>query len=380
MSESNRVSWNRILVAVSFAVGLGLIGFTVVIAPQLFTDASLFDEGASLAYVGIPFLVVGALLGWRRPSNPIGWLFQGWGLVMIFTAFVSAFTSTGRPGSRWLAWLVEVVWHPAFALLVFILLLFPHGTLPSPRWRKFAYLVPVVYALLALASATSPEAFELYNPGMEPPFPLPGGRVADVVFATLLFAQLALVMTAMVALVLRFRRAGGVERQQLKWFVYGVVMAVAIFVVGLIWLGAGYFFPAFGLIPIMAGVAIMRNNLFDIDRVVSRTVSYALVVGGLGLVFFGIVTALFTRLGVDNQLVVAGATLAVAALFNPLRLRVQSWVDRRFNRSRYDAQRVMDRFAASLQEGVDVDDVVEGWVGVVSSTMQPATAEVWIRD
>jgi len=132
--------------------------------------------------------------------------------------------------------------------------------------------------------------------------------------------------------------------------------------------------------PIAIGLAVLRYRLYEIDRIISRTVSYAVVVGLLGLVFFGVVTLLTSLLPAESDLVVAGSTLAVAALFNPVRRRVHAWVDRRFNRSRYDAQKVMDDFAGSLRDRVDPDGVVEGWVGAVSETMQPTTVAVWVRE
>ncbi|MGH8949070.1 MAG: hypothetical protein ACRDXF_09460, partial [Acidimicrobiia bacterium] len=133
-------------------------------------------------------------------------------------------------------------------------------------------------------------------------------------------------------------------------------------------------------VPVSIAVAITRYRLYEIDRLVSRTVSYLLVVGLLAAVFIGAVTAAGSLLQTDSDLAIAASTLAVAALFNPLRRRVQVWVDRRFNRSRYDASKVMDGFSGSLRDEVDPDRVVEGWVGVVSATMQPASAGVWVRE
>jgi hypothetical protein len=133
-------------------------------------------------------------------------------------------------------------------------------------------------------------------------------------------------------------------------------------------------------LPVAVAIAVLRYRLYEIDRIISRTVSYAVVVAFLALLFFGVVTALSSLLPAESDLAIAGSTLAVAALFNPVRRWVQVWVDRRFNRSRYDTQRVMDRFAGSLQDRVDSQEVVDGWVGVVSETMQPASVAVWVRE
>ncbi len=133
-------------------------------------------------------------------------------------------------------------------------------------------------------------------------------------------------------------------------------------------------------VPVSVAIAITRYRLYEIDRIVSRTVSYLLVVGLLAAVFFGVVTATSTLLDTSSDLIVAASTLAVAALFNPVRMRVQIWVDRRFNRARYDAQKVMDLFSGSLRDQVDPDGVIDGWIGVVFATMEPAAAGVWVRD
>jgi hypothetical protein len=188
---------------------------------------------------------------------------------------------------------------------------------------------------------------------------------------------------AVLSLFLRRRRSTGTERQQYRWLLLGASLFVGISASGqilpegsafeLLWLLGG------SAIPICIGVAVVRYRLFEIGRVISRTVGYVMVVGVLGLVFLGVVTLLTWVSPAESQLAVAGSTLVVAALFNPLRKRLQGWVDRRFNRSKYDAEQVMEQFAGSLQDRVDEDDLVHGWVGVVSETMQPAAAAVWVR-
>jgi hypothetical protein len=188
----------------------------------------------------------------------------------------------------------------------------------------------------------------------------------------------------MVSLVVRWVRSTGEEHLQMKW----LVPAFFVFGLGVFAefggfqgsLAANILLPAgLILVPVAIGLAILRYRLYDIDRIVSRTVSYTLVVVLLAAVYVGGVTGLTSLLPDQSRLVVAATTLAVAALFNPVRRRVQGWVDRRFNRSRYDTQRVMDRFAGSLRDQVDTTEVVDGWVGVVAETMQPAAVGVWVR-
>jgi hypothetical protein len=200
------------------------------------------------------------------------------------------------------------------------------------------------------------------------------------------FVVIAIVLTGVVLLVSRWRRSVGVERLQYRWLFMGSFLFLLITAAGSfelipeqgfvdwLWLLAG------AAIPTAIGIAVLRYRLYEIDRLISRTVTYLLVVGVLVAVFFGVVTATSSLLQTDSDLAVAASTLAVAALFNPLRKRMQFWVDRRFNRSRYNAQLVVDEFAGSLRDQVDSGEVVEGWVEVVAETMQPSAAGVWVRE
>jgi cytochrome bd-type quinol oxidase subunit 1 len=193
------------------------------------------------------------------------------------------------------------------------------------------------------------------------------------------------VLPATLSVVARYRRAESVERQQIKWLLAATTLLALAFIVGALSSEsnqAPWWVVACGMaaIPISILFAVLRYRLYDIDRILSRTVSYVIVIGLLaGVYLFGL-TAMTNFLPSDSSLSVAASTLAVAALFNPLRRRVQAWVERRFNRSRYDAQQVMERFSGSLRQDLDQDTVVTGWVGVVSETMQPVSAAVWIRN
>ncbi len=194
--------------------------------------------------------------------------------------------------------------------------------------------------------------------------------------------QAVLLLTGLISLLTlgyRFVRARGTERQQLKWFAFGFALFVVALGASLV-LGTNMdlvIWTAIGVVPASIALAVLRYRLYEIDRIVSRTVSYALVAGLLGLLVAAVAAVAGSQF--ETPWVVAATTLAVAAMFNPLRRRVQGWVDRRFNRSRYDAQRVMDDFVGSLRDRVDADEVVEGWLGVVDSTMQPAAVGVWVK-
>jgi hypothetical protein len=365
------------------AVGLMVAGF--VLNPALV----LTGEPGILVVLSLVFTTTGAFLAGRRPANPVGWLLGGWGMVMAFGAFTSAYVDKGLvrdpgslPGPSWVGWAEGVVWHPAFGLLAFLLLLFPHGRLPSRRWRPFAWFTVAVYLTLSLAAALGPGSVELYYPEATPPVHLPVSDLADVVFEWLLPGQLLLLAAALVSVVLRLRRASGEERQQVKWFVYTVVTVVLVFATTTLILGAGYLFPIFGLIPVSVAVAVFRYRLYDIDRLINRTLVYGLLSALLVGVYAGLVF-LFGRLldpaTGDSALAVAASTLTVAALFQPARRRLQALVDRRFNRRRYNAARTVERFSGRLRDHVDLDTLATELLAVVDHTVQPAAASLWLR-
>jgi hypothetical protein len=208
------------------------------------------------------------------------------------------------------------------------------------------------------------------------------GGLADAVFGVLLPAQLLLVAVALVSLVLRLRQAPGDERQQVKWFVYTVAAVVVLFIAGIVVLGAGYLFPLFGLIPVAVAVAVFRYRLYEIDRLINRTLVYllltALLVGVYAALVFLLGRLLDPATG-DSALAVAASTLAVAALFQPARRRLQELVDRRFDRRRYDAARTVERFSGRLRDHVDLDTLSAELLGVVDHTVQPASASLWLR-
>ncbi len=338
----------------------------------------------ALPAVSLTFAGVGALLARRRPENPVGWLLAGWGLALAFRFSVQSYVDAGSaspgglPGAGWPAWLATVVWHPAFALLAFLVLTFPHGRLLSPRWKVLAWLTVIVYGLLAMAAALSPQAVHSAYPDVAIVVRTPLSGVADVTFELLLQVQLALLLGALLSLVIRLVRSRGEERQQIKWFVYTVVFTVVAFIGGIVVLGRGYLVPVFAAIPVATAVAVLRYRLYAIDRILSRTVSYAALTGVLVAIYVGLVT-LFGQLVGHSSLAVAAATLAVAALFQPVRRRVQAGVDRRFNRARYDAAGVVEEFRRQLRQEVNLDALSTELIAVVQQTVQPVTVGLWLR-
>jgi hypothetical protein len=375
--------------AVRLAWGLwglaaALLAAAMVLGPWLLPGYVGFQVVLSLAFV-----TVGAFLGGRRPANPVGWLLLAWGMVMAFSAFVGAYVERGLlrdpgslPGPEWAAWAEAVIWHPAFGLLAFLLLLFPHGRLPSRRWRPFAWVTVAAYLTLSLSAAAAPGAVELYHPEARSPVRLPLADLANNVFGWLLPGQLLLLLVALVSVVLRLRRATGEERQQVKWFVYTVVTVTVAFVAGIVVFGAGLLFPLFGLIPVSVAVAVFKFRLYDIDRLINRTLVYGLLTALLVAVYAALVFVLGRLLDPatgDSALAVAASTLAVAALFQPARRRLQELVDRRFNRGRYDAAQTVEAFSTRLRHQVDLDTLSVELLAVVDHTVQPASASLWLR-
>jgi hypothetical protein len=374
-----RLAWSL------WALAAGLV------AAALAVNAPLVVRGweGVLATLSLVFITVGAFLAGRRPANPVGWLLLGWGLVMAFGAFAGAYVDRGLvrdpgalPGPDWVAWAEGVVWHPAFGLLAFLLLLFPHGRLPSRRWRPFAWCTVAVSLALSVSAAFSPKAVRSYHPQATPPVRLPVAGLADTAFDWLLGGQLLMLGTALLSLVVRLRRAGGEERQQVKWFVYTVVTVVVVFVATTLVLSGGYLFPVFGLIPVAVAVAVLKYRLYEIDRLINRTLVYGLLTALLAGVYAAGVFALGNLLDPaagESELAVAASTLAVAALFQPARRRLQAVVDRRFDRRRYDATRTVEAFSARLRDQVDLDTLSAELLGVVDRTVQPTRASLWLR-
>jgi len=341
---------------------------------------------------------VGALLASRRPRHPVGWLLLGLGLPVALSGVATGYANYGlmaRPGSLpaadWAALYHGVSILGAFTCLQFVLLLTPTGSLPSPRWRWWAWFVGGA-ALLALGTSLLLPFDPPYQATPNPlAIPALAGLLRPLNAVTWAVTALGLPVAAG-SLLLRFRRARGVERQQLRWLVLAAALAAAVVVVTALALALGLVGDSgdevllgwvsavvFGLMPLATGAAILRYRLYDLDRIISRTLAYGLLTLLLGGGYAVAVLGLGQLLGRGSSLVVAGATLAVAALFQPARRRVQGAVDRRFNRRRYDAARTIQGFSARLREQVDLDALTAELVVVADQTMQPTRVSVWLR-
>ena len=378
------VAWSLWLV--TFACCAAGLVVTLVLTRPL--TLAVLAEGAAFALVfPLGYATVGLVLGLRRPANPIGWLFAAsglvWSLTIPFDPWVNQLILDHRPlplAAQLGALVGEFNWAPAVALGITLPgLLVPDGRLRSRRWRPVAAAAVVGPVLGLVGGSLIPGQLQETIQPIANPFGLPGlaGTVAAVVGFSGLVLWLASVLAALVSLVLRFRAARGTERQQLRWVVAGAAGAVAGLLVGMAGVVVTYF--AVLCVPVGVAVAVLRYRLWELDRLVSRTVTYALVTALLVVPYLLILPAATRLFEGSGSLAVAAVTLAAAALFQPMRRRVQDLVDRRFNRRRYDAARTAEGFAVRLRDQLDLDALEAELLAVVDQTMQPSRASLWLR-
>ena len=377
------------------AFGCCAAGLLVTLAIVRPLTPAVLAEGAVYAFFFVlGFATVGLVLALRRPGNPIGWLYSGADLAWAYTIPVAPWIDQLVREHRPLPLVAQVVaatgdlsWAPAITLGVTLpALLLPNGHLRSRRWWLVVVTSVVGATLAVLAGALTPGPLE--DMGIDNPFGLTGpagGAAEALALAGVLLHWLSLPPAA-VCVVLRFRSSRGVERQQLRWVAAGVAAAVGGLLVSLpsgLGLAPNWVsfivFPALLCPPVAVAVAVLRYRLYDLDRVVSRTLTYALLTVLLGLGYAAVVLGLGRLLPDSSSLAVAAATLAVVAAFSPLRRRVQGLVDRRFNRRRYDAARTVEAFAVRLRDQVDLDALHGELLAVVTQTMQPTQASLWLR-
>ncbi len=388
-----------------------LAGLTVLALVPAFWLAELvlstgWEPRPSNATTGAVILVtmsaatVGALLASRRPRHPVGWLLLGVGLALVVTLLIEAYVKYGLlvrpgslPGARYLAGFTYSTVPSWLSCAGFVLLLTPTGSLPSPRWRWWArvaaaapVVVVVVVVVVVLGSVVQPDPLAPDYHGN----PLAVPALARVLVVPAMAGVVIVLVSLLVgagSLVVRFRRAGGVERQQLRWLAYAAALAAGLLLVALF---AGFVLTkddvvfaslavGVALLPLATGAAILRYRLYDLDRIISRTVAYGLLTVLLGGTYAGVVLGLGQLLGRRSSLAVAAATLVVAAAFQPARRRIQELVDRRFNRRRYDAAQTIQAFSARLRQQVDLDSLTGELLGVVEQTMQPTSVSLWLR-
>jgi hypothetical protein len=386
-------SWLASPVSVLVLVGLLLV--MVAVDPPL---ARLAHQSINASSGSTPVWftgvigVLGFVLAWRRPRNALGWMFLAAAVFLALSEDASFYTVAdyrlhhGGLPLGWVAVLAQPGWAPAIVLVGLAVLLFPDGALPSPRWRPVLWVYLAVAGLwMASAEVVSVGAVAGHHVRIDTSGGLLGlgsttgpygwfGVVEDVFFPVLAVCWLA----SLAAQAASYRRSSGERRQQLKWLLTGGVVGGIGLVLALSGLGA-VAGTVLGLaLPASMGVAIFKYRLYEIDRIISRTLAYAIVTGLLVGVYAGLVLLATRVLTLHSTVAVAAATLAAAALFNPLRRRVQLRVDRRFNRARYDADQMVAAFAARLKDAVDLDSVRDDLASVVQQALEPAHLSVWV--
>ena len=369
------------------------------------TTGSLLGQALFLV-----FPLVGALIASRRPENPIGWLCLVDGLLWTTTNMLDyhSLYVMASPGSVpfpvGLAGVNHWLWVPTVGLLgTYVFLLFPDGRLPSRRWRPLAWLSGVVIASGSLGLMLSPGPLDMPR-GIRNPFGLEAAPwVAVAAYAILPLLPLCMLASAL-SLVMRYRRSRGDVRQQIKWIAFAASLVALTYLIAIvalfihpseIWFAAGLplwldlieyaALLSITSVPIAIGFAVLKYRLYDIDLIINRTLVYGSLTGALALVYFGGVTvtqALFRNITGQEQLpqlVIVVSTLLIAALFTPLRRRIQSFIDRRFYRAKYDARKILEAFSVRLRDETDLEALNEDLVEVVRETMQPAHVSLWLR-
>jgi hypothetical protein len=383
-------------------------------AQSLSTWVTVGSVGDMLGFVSfLAFPVVGALIASRLPRNPIGWICLTDGLLWMFLGITDSYyrygaanpgtipypVAIGTLGNQWL-------WMPTVGLLgIYLILLFPDGRLPSRRWRPLAWFSGVMIVLLSVTEGLAPGPLENQG-GVRNPFGLEEYPwLADVALVMLPLLPLCILVSA-VSLVLRYRRSGGEVRQQIKWIAFVASFAGLVYLIAMVsqlflapmMVGEGGRLPplplwfelltsvavlGFAGVPVAIGFAILKYRLYDIDLLINRTLVYSALTATLVGVYVGSIVVLQGLLraltGQESQLAIVASTLAVAALFNPLRRRIQGFIDRRFYRRKYDGRKSLEAFSAKLRDETDLDALRDDLVGVVKETIQPAHVSLWLR-
>ena len=380
-------AWVSTLVGMAFAFLLASLNVP--------TSSALVT--ACLSVVILAFSTVGALVAARRPENPIGWLFccgaLTWGLgelTLEYGVYALVTAPGSLPAGAWAAWFGA--WARGiggFFMVLFLLLLFPTGRLPTRRWRVVAWVAVGYVALFTLVNWLSPVSQDFRLSSVRNPlgFDLEiMNLLGGVLYLTLPLPLLA----SGAAVIVRFRRSRGDERQQIKWFAYAVAVMAFLFTLGqslgltqVVGVAPLVFAIPLSSLPVAAGIAILKYRLYDIDILINRTLVYGPLTATLIAVYFGgivLLQRLFVALaGQKSTLAVVASTLLIAALFNPLRRRIQGFIDRRFYRRKYDAVKTLESFSAKLRDETDLEALNAELVGVVRETMQPTNVSLWLR-
>jgi hypothetical protein len=355
-----------------------------------------------IGLIALPYVLLGAIILGRSPQNRIGRLLQVIGVMYAVAYVLEEYALHGlvyRPGSLpgaiYAAWVLQWAWIVMFGVFMFVFLVYPNGRFLSVRWRRFSYFGALSIVVCTVGLSTAEGVLDSFTerPAFQNPLAIEGwkGESAEML---LMVWVLSLVASAS-SLFIRYRRSTGVERLQLKWLAVGGLFTTLAFVFAAIsesisrtasgnaaTLAQTLVTLGIGLLPITIGAAILRYRLYDIDVFINRALVYGSLTVALGLAYIGLVfgfQALLQPFTAESDLAVAGSTLAVAALFRPVRSRLQDFIDKRFYRQKFDAQRTVDEFNTHLRDEVDLAAISDRLVDVVNETMQPVHASIWLR-
>ena len=388
------VSWVALLVTVVLIPGriyLSILNGDVTGAAGVVVNV-LSDLGL------LGFVALGIIVAHHRRGNPVGWIIAGVGVTAAASRFLESygvyalFTEPGRlPWGETTAWLSTLMFIPVlFAAPAMLFLLFPNGNLPGRRWRVVFWLVILTTGSTMVGAALNPVLNDAPFKGVDNPVVIDPPRALFETLSNIGWPGMAAsFLLAAFAMILRLRRSRGVERQQLKWIAAAAAViplpsAAGVFSYYLGYETVGGLLASFSFLPVLfaAGYAVLRYRLYDIDILINRTLVYSSLTAMLALVYFGGVAGLQRLLvpvtGQNSQLAIVATTLAIAALFSPLRQRIQRFIDRSFYRRKYDAAKTLEEFGATLRDATDLDGLTEKVTGVIRKTVQPAHVSIWL--
>jgi hypothetical protein len=401
-SRTHTAAWAAWIIC-ALCLGLATVDLVLVALNSSHPNIRIPEPWIGHTVSAVAFSTVGAVVGSRRPENPIGWLFCAIGIfaaiVLLsseYAAYVLLAQPDSLPGGLAMVWIRAWVWVPYVGFFVLLFLVFPEGWPQSRALRWFASLVLFVIAYGTILAAFSPGPIDAIGGAVDNPLGMEAlrGVGTNSAVGPLESVLYALGIVAAASLFGRMRRARGVQRQQLKWFAYATVVLVGGVVLGFTvseatgvqWLGEiGFVLRMVGLtgLPIAIGIAVLRYRLYNIDRIINRTLVYGSLTATLLALYFGgivVLQRIFVLLtGEKSTVAVVASTLLIAALFTPLRRRIQSGIDRRFYRRKYDARKTLEAFSLTLRDETDLEALSGDLVGVVRETMQPAHVSLWLR-
>jgi hypothetical protein len=385
----------RNLAWVLWVVTVSLVGGALVLGLANWPEIPLFD--APLTIIPPTFATLGAMISSRRPGNVMGWIFLATGILGGVQIFSGQYATVALapdvpvlPGGALAAWCAMLAQNSFPVSILFLVLLFPDGRLPSRRWRPLAWAMGVFLATTLVVGALSPGPFPEF-PSASNPFGIEGAKPSRPVVAAAGLGGLACVVATLLSLIMRFYFSRGEERLQLKWFTYSAVVGLSTplvlsSLVPAVFQMVGPFAWTLGFLslPVSAGVAVLKYRLYDIDLIINRTLVYGALTVTLVGVYVGSVLfiqyAFRALTGSESQLAIVASTLLIAALFNPLRRRVQNFIDHSFYRRKYDAAKTLAGFSAKLRDETDLDSLGAEMVSVVRKTMQPEHVSLWLRE